>query len=68
MAEASARLHEPPEQSMTDFEQALLDPNSVFKTPEEILNRDDLSRGETDPLLQSKAEGSDGDETRRCPI
>jgi hypothetical protein len=37
---------------MTEFEKALLNPNSVFKTPEEILNRNDLSRQQKVEILR----------------
>jgi hypothetical protein len=37
---------------MTEFEKALLNPNSVFKTPEEILNRNDFSRQQKVEILR----------------
>jgi len=37
---------------VTDFEKALLDPNSFFKTPGEILKRNDFSREQKMEILR----------------
>ena len=37
---------------MIDFEKALIDPSSVFKTPEEVLQEKDLSREQKIEILR----------------
>ncbi|HEY3303157.1 MAG TPA: hypothetical protein VGL70_06435 [Candidatus Binatia bacterium] len=37
---------------MTDFEKALLDPGGVFKTPAEVVQKPDLSRGQKIQILR----------------